>query len=261
MKFSEIKDRIQNLGNIKTLKEIKKAGLRICRNTKTGNYWLIEEEYLKKVFKSPKDSKKVVLNESSLKNILFGCYDVSPKIKAKEYINWGENEGYNKRPSCKSRNPWWSTLNYAPLFVIRSGINENYSTFFNPLRYQIDKVMYGIEPRNNMNLGNYLNSSIFALMLEIHGQIGLGDGLLFITVEDLNRIPALFLEKDDIDFDIQSIKKDLNIERSCVIPCESRLRIDRPVFEVFGLNKNQINELYISLYETMNRRLEKAKNV
>jgi len=38
MKFSEIKSKIQNLGNIKTLAEIKKAGLRICRNTK---YWFL----------------------------------------------------------------------------------------------------------------------------------------------------------------------------------------------------------------------------
>lgn len=49
MKFSEIKHKIKNLGYFKSLKEIKDAGLRIVKNSKTGDYWLIEARLLQPI--------------------------------------------------------------------------------------------------------------------------------------------------------------------------------------------------------------------
>ncbi|HDQ15872.1 MAG TPA: hypothetical protein ENN45_02315, partial [Bacteroidetes bacterium] len=59
MKFEEIKNKIKNLGTLKSLEEIKRSGLRVVKNTKTDNYWLIEEEFLKPVIKSPKESETI----------------------------------------------------------------------------------------------------------------------------------------------------------------------------------------------------------
>jgi len=56
IKFSEIKGKIKNNRGFNSIKEIKEAGLRVVK-TKNGDYWLIEEEYLKPVIRSPRELK------------------------------------------------------------------------------------------------------------------------------------------------------------------------------------------------------------
>jgi len=74
MKFSEIKDKIKNNRGFNSLKEIKERGLRIIRNTKTGDYWLIEEEFLKPVIKSPRECKSIIIKPEDLKYKVIMCH-------------------------------------------------------------------------------------------------------------------------------------------------------------------------------------------
>ena len=91
MKFTEIKDKIQNLGNLKSLSEIKKAGLRICRNSKTGDYWLIEKDLLKPVVTQFENCKDIKL-EPDFFVFLYPEIKLSEKnFKANAYIKWGQH--------------------------------------------------------------------------------------------------------------------------------------------------------------------------
>jgi len=74
MKFNEIRNKIKNLGNFKSVKEIKKAGLRIVYNRKDDSYWLIEKEFLKPVIKSPRECKSILIKEEDLKYKVFMCH-------------------------------------------------------------------------------------------------------------------------------------------------------------------------------------------
>ena len=110
MKFSEIKDKIRNLGNFTSLAEIKKAGLRIVQNTSTGDYWLIEDEFLKPVVKSPRECKSILIKLEDLKYKVFMCHKSREELKetyAFKYIEWGEKQGYNKRPTISNRKKWY----------------------------------------------------------------------------------------------------------------------------------------------------------
>ncbi|MDQ7029463.1 MAG: hypothetical protein Q9O62_06635 [Ardenticatenia bacterium] len=70
----------------------------------------IEEEFLKPVIKSPREVRTIVIDPSQLKYRIFMCYKSKEELKgtkALEYIEWGERQGYQKRPTCSSRLRWW----------------------------------------------------------------------------------------------------------------------------------------------------------
>ncbi|MGB9749843.1 MAG: hypothetical protein ACPLWB_03260, partial [Caldisericia bacterium] len=95
MKFSEIKDKIKNNRDFNSVKEIKEKGLRIVRNTKTGDYWLIEEEYLKPVIKSPRECKSILIKPEDLKYKVIMVHKSKQELKGKkvlDYIEWGERQ-------------------------------------------------------------------------------------------------------------------------------------------------------------------------
>jgi len=78
---------IKNLGNFDSLKEIKEADLRICKNTKTGDYWLIEEEFLKPVIKSPRECKSILIKPEDLKYKVFMCHKSKQELKDTKHWN------------------------------------------------------------------------------------------------------------------------------------------------------------------------------
>jgi hypothetical protein len=73
----------------------------------------IEEEFLKPVIKSPKELKTIIVKEEDLKYRVFMCHKSKNELKgtyALEYIEWGEKQGYHKRPTCASRQRWLSLI-------------------------------------------------------------------------------------------------------------------------------------------------------
>ncbi|HIE43226.1 MAG TPA: hypothetical protein EYP78_00310, partial [Candidatus Omnitrophica bacterium] len=166
MKFSEIRAQIKNLGKFKTLAEIKKAGLRICRNTKTGEYWLIEEEFLRPIIKGPRECDSIFVDKSSLKYSVFLCSKDKKGLRrtsALSYIEWGEKQKYNKNPTCKARGDWWKlrvskhsdylwTMTYRERFFVLL----NTGVFADARFYDI----YALSPANKKALGLILNSTL-----------------------------------------------------------------------------------------------------
>jgi len=208
MKFSEIKHKIKNLGNFKSLEEIKKAGLRIVRNTKTGDYWLIEEEFLKPVIKSPKECKSILIRPEDLKYKVLMVHKSKEELKGKkvlDYIEWGEKEGYHKRPTCRSRKWWWDlgehkiSLNILSMFEA-----DRKFAFINwGKKIYIDAALYWVYPNDNflsdykyreLILSGLLNSSLRYLQEEIIVRPPEGLGALQAKIVDYEKIliPNIF---------------------------------------------------------------------
>ena len=75
--------------------------------------WGIEEEFLKPVIKSPRECKSILIDPSRLKFKLFMCGKDKEELEgtaALDYIEWGESEGFDRRPSCRGRARWWYGL-------------------------------------------------------------------------------------------------------------------------------------------------------
>jgi len=214
MKFSEIKHKIKNLGNFKSLEEIKKAGLKIVRNTKTGDYWLIEEEFLKPVIKSPRECKSILIRSEDLKYKVLMVHKSKEELKGKkvlDYIEWGEKQGYHKRPTCKSRKWWWDlgkhkiSLNILSMFEA-----DRKFAFINwGKKIYIDAALYWVYPNDNflsdykyreLILSGLLNSSLRYLQEEIIVRPPEGLGALQAKIVDYEKIliPSVFTKLKQI---------------------------------------------------------------
>ena len=201
MRFTEIKDKIRNLGDYKSLKEIKKAGLRVIRNTKTGDYWLLEKELLKPVIKSPRESNKITIDESNLKFKIFLCNCTKEELRnslAAKYIEWGEQQKFNLAPTVNARKFWYSVgeCNKTKIFIQMS-FNDILRFLFSENGLIADARLYTInldEPSDDEEVVGLLNSTFTLLQVELNGRSNLGEGALDFKVYEAKDLLVLRLE-------------------------------------------------------------------
>jgi len=293
MKFSEIKHKIKNLGNFKSLKEIKEAGLRIVRNTKTGDYWLIEKEFLKPVVTNYENLKSIKI-EPDMSVFVYPEIDYSKtKYKANDYIVWGKNlktKGGQKQeagiplPKIKSlrgRKYWYS---FQPSDDLLSNVfwqkrtGERFAVFFSDNKTFVDQKLYPLI-KINKNIENIviaLNSTIQRLFLEVEGVSYTGAyTLIEISVEDVEKLPVINPERlkskkiKEIlrKKEFKSIFTELGFDPSKPIreqepnPLPDRKALDDIVFDALGLTKEERKEVYWAVAELVKNRLEKARSV
>jgi hypothetical protein len=277
MKFSEIKHKIKNLGNYKSLEEIKKAGLRIVKNTKTGDYWLIEEEFLKPVVKSPKECKTILIKPEDLKYKVLMVHKSKEELKGKkvlDYIEWGEKQGFHKRPTCKSRKWWWSIEEIGVAdFFWPNAFNYRFGVFINQ-GFRTDMRMYLLilKDKRFFNSIVFLNSVLNVVNIELFGIANLGEGVIYTNVYQVPENIVMIPEKS-IDVKIfqkyapKSIFTELGFDPNKPIreqepnPLPDRKALDDIVFDALGLTEEERKEVYWAVAELVQNRLKKAKSV
>ena len=91
--------------------------------------WGIEEEFLKPVIFSLRELVCIEDNLDKIQKKIFLCHKQKSDLigtNALEYIEWGESQSFNKRPSCKSRRLWYifaEDWNPAP-FIFPAKVGE-----------------------------------------------------------------------------------------------------------------------------------------
>jgi type I restriction-modification system DNA methylase subunit len=232
--------------------------------------WSIEPEFLKPIIKSPRECKRILTNTKDLKYKIFLCHKDKNELKgtaALEYINWGEKQGFNNRPSCLGRLKWWELDVLIPTFIERSTFNRNHDFPYNKTKVTIDKVMYGINPLKSYSdilLGLSLNSSVTALQIELYGSLGLGLGALFISVED-SQGKLCMLNPSLIPNESESILNTFfssNME-PFHISCKKndRIALDSVTFDILNLTTGERDAVYDSVIDLVESRLKKASSL
>ena len=284
MKFSEIKHKIKNLGEFKSLEEIKKAGLRIVRNTKTGDYWLIEEEFLKPVVISLNRVSKIcfsleeinvsgliIENELNLKNFKF----------LSQYLKWGEEEKIRNRKTIAPRKIWY-VLPHQKIgpILFPYFYTDIYFVLLNNASVYANKELYVIYPTIDPKIiCALLNSTLYLLYWEIFSISNI-PSLIKIRVYDLPNIPILAQEAikrrvseinkyfEQISYrPIKSIFTELGFDPNKPIreqepnPLPDRKALDDIVFDALGLTEEERKEVYWAVAELVQNRLKKAKSV
>jgi hypothetical protein len=268
-----------NKGDIKTLRVVKDG---------TGQEHVIEAKYLKPILKSPKEftaygslnfqkptKKYVVLIEEKKKSEV--------EKYAREYLEYGEKQQYNLRPTCKSRPQWWrlSPIIYPDLIF---SMNFSSSFLYPKSNYLLDNRLYfGILNKGFENeligVYSFLNSSLSYLYPDFYGDNNLGGGAVGFTVDRTKLLPVPKIEilrpsynkirqiLDSIEkrkigsvfeeiwngkgkFDLSNVKKD-------------RLELDKLILKLLGINNidNFLENWYISVVKTVNGRLDKAASL
>lgn len=226
----------------------------------------IEAEFLVPVIKSSRECKSITIDPSCLKYQLFMCHkdwDELSDMMAGEYVRWGASQGFNERPSCASRPRWWDVgQRNKPPIISPCSISTLARTFRNANVYP-DGRLYEIYPSiNEDTVLVATNTSLYTMFLELGSRIGLGGGLVDLTVSEVSDVlvmvdlpmaeaaPAL---SQLANRDVLPLREELNHP--------SRRNLDTVVFDALGLTAGERDAVYEAVISLVEARLKKADSV
>jgi len=235
----------------------------------------IEKCYLKKVIKSPKESKSIEIKQENLKYYLFVCNKSKNELKklnhfgALTYIDWGETQRtknnilWSEVPSVQGRQYWWSFEVREPSKLLWTEMcNDNFRTLHNSKKVIESDKFYRIDTKDKKlseNIGYYLNSTICFLFRELNSFISLGDGVIKTPVYELQNLEIpntinKFKYKNDklLSRNIEKIFKEVKLK--------DRQELDKAVLKALSLNPEEyLPRIYDGLTEMVKERLELPK--
>ena len=223
----------------------------------------IESEYLKPVIKSPKECKSICIAPSQLQFKLFMCSADRAALAdtaALEYIKWGEARKYHRRPTYRSRAPWWKSKNESGNSVFVKEAHETSAVFYNPANYLVDCRLYYADLPNQVLL--FLNSAIGAMFFEIYNRTGLGGGARSMMVSDYEDVPTLTNANVDVKTVELLLKQISPLSPRKFVNSESGWsNLDTIIFNALNLTKGERDGVYEAVIQLVTTRLQKAKSV
>jgi len=276
------KDKLVKLGDIADVRFGIKTGVNdfFYLTDEQITKWKIEQEFLKPVIKSPRECKSISVNPKDLKYKIFICNKSKEDLKgtnALKYIEWGENNGFSQNPSVSSRKYWWSIGKVKKPIIFYPMINNVRLIFFKNSNVFNDANLVSIYSKKEVDhLIVSLNSTYNMMNLELLGIANLGEGAIKLNPTYIKRSmiinPDLLKIKNKLKIlnrKCESIFKECGIDPNSEIPIEEqnpeplpdRLELDKIVFDVLGLTKNERKEVYRAVCRLVWNRISRAENV
>lgn len=247
----------------------------------------IESQYLEQVIFSLKEITGYKVNNELLKKKVIICNKEKNKLrqtKLLKYIKYGEQQGFNKRPTCASRDIWYSlgkNWNYAPL-IFPAKVGERMPVFLNENIFE-DKKLYGITPKDPKNIfliGALLNSTISRLFIEYNCRqltgaqaiadidVNIVESLNIIDLEKINRATRKKLEDsfknllksnaESLFIEIAESLEEVDLDKIKV----ERRELDKVIMEeILYLSKDEQIEVYKAIIDLVRSRIDRAKSV
>lgn len=253
-----------------------------------NQHYLMERRYFKPLFKSQREASNLDVDVKKLKYHVLICNESKTelrkyKIKLLKYIEDAEKstEKYKERPTCKARIKPDGTQDWFNLgkelfigdFIFPSKVGEKYRLIDNrKSKVYCDKVNYNVkvkeEHKKYSNLIFLLmNSTVFRFMFDLFsrqltGNQTLSDVDVNVLEKTLIPKPELFKSKSN------ELKKTLyllkNREQDTIykeVKKDDRKQLDEIIFEILGLSKKDVQELYSAECEYIKERELKSKSV
>jgi hypothetical protein len=230
----------------KTGKELVQQGLIYVEN-EGGERFVINREDVKPLVRSPKQIRSYVFDRIPT----LVLYTRNPGKFTTKYIRWGERQGYNERPTCKARRPWYviPELEPANILLPMSWMSMIYIPYCNE-KILCDARLYAANTENNISprkLWFYLNSTLFYITVELLCR-RLGGGATDIKVEDYEMMPIP-------DFSDININLGENILRRPPKPYydevkePDRRELDKAVLRALGFPEHELDALVDELHK------------
>jgi len=273
-------ERVQNPHNLSGFQQARDLGLRVVKPSRWGKndrdyqLFLIEADCLRPVIKSPRELKTIVVREQDLKYKVFMCNKSKADLKdtfALDYIEWGQQQGFHRRPTTRSRKQWWEIPFLVGNLFWTKETNDRLSVFSSKCDTLCDCRLY--YANGNEKLTFILNSSFYALISEVLSRSGLGEGAKSLMVYEINNFLILDPKVIEANATIEpnrhanSIFTELGFDKDKPVreqepqPLPDRKALDDVVFDALGLTDQERREVYRAVAELVQNRLNKAKNV
>ena len=253
-------------------------GCSYCRNAR-GWEGFIEEKYLRAVIKSPKESESITIDPAKLKFKIFLCNESKADLRkhgdkyALKYIDWGEkqktkeNKSWSEVPSVSGRTYWWGIEHKEfPEVIFPCGIDNVFKVFDNSIKILNDKRLYEIFTGGNEITKYLLTSLLFSFFIEAESRTNLGDGLLDLTVYEVedNLLPNPSLIKKVKQESLKKIYSKLSSRKVLSVFNEikqkDRIAFDTIILDSIGIDAAEfLPKIYDGICELVKERLELPK--
>lgn len=239
----------------------------------TMKNWAIEAEFLKPVVISPRECQAIEIDPCSLKRMVFVCQCERQRLKntnALRYIQWGENQLFNERPSCAGRRQWWSledthtaTLAWAMMHAARHSVHINTNGVV------LDHNFFEILSESNQDqipLSVCAISTFGLLMKELFGrQYGGGSGPIKNEGIDISKLlfvrPSLVKMSKEGLIAYHEVLKRAPTAYTADRMQVNTLELDEIIFDALSLNGMEREEMYKAVTQLVSNRLKKAQSL
>lgn len=251
-------------------------------------FWMHEEngEWIPNyVIKSPKECKSIIVDPKSLKYRAIIIHKRKMDLEGTniiKYIEWGESQGFNKRPTCASRLRWYElpTLPLADI-LFRQFFNTKFDFPINEHKLLTDHTFYYLcldDEEELELLGCLLNSTLYSLIVEIQGRTNMGQGVLTTYGPDIRSLPTinpiklkLVSKKLRKSFNklskrsMGSIFEEIGVDKPEDVSFDKiksdRKELDNILFDVLDLSDEDRLEVYRAIIDLVQRRISKSENI
>ena len=271
------KDKLVRLGDVANVRFGIKTGANefFYLDAQRIQEWEIEEEFLKPVIKSPRECKSILIDPSQLKFKLFMCSEDKEDLAgtaALEYIEWGESEGFDHRPSCRSRARWYDLGRQMSFdwLVLRFRDKRSWTPINETPSLLAGDIVFTavLQNRNLIQSANAVaNSTLLILISEIYGRVNLGDGLL--TTYGPEILCFDFISPDWIDAQSgESLSQAFEpMKQRQILPIfdevhqPDRRALDAIIFDALNLTPGERDGVYEAVIHLVEARLQKAQQL
>lgn len=232
----------------------------------------IEPEFIKPFLFSLKEVNKYQVEKKNLKRSLFVCHQAKEELKkaskvgALNYIEWGERQKYNLRPSVQHRNLWYSLKPQATThFVSNRFLGERFGFPYIEDIPVCDVFFAGrfkeIDPLVGLAL---INSTFSYLSVEVLARKTYGIGVAYLygpelcNVEMLNDSLLADEEKKAIKDIFAKMRKRQLFKLEDELRMADRQQLDRIIFDTLQISQIERDCLYESILHMVKMRLQKA---
>jgi len=238
------------------------------------------------VIKSPRECKSIMVNPKDLKYRVLLIHKDKKELKGTnvlKYIEWGEEQGFHKRPTCASRKRWYDLPRVGGDLLCMMSLNDRHIFWYNKPNSFIDARLYGIklrDPKFSKVMAAILNSTVFSTFVELWGRLNLGQGALDVKVYEYAQIHIILpsklnsnqlkrilnvlskMSKRDIGSVFEELGANSPMEVSLDKVKPDRRELDRIVMgEILGLTEEEQMEVYKVVIDLVKTRIERARTV
>lgn len=247
----------------------------IAVKTRQGeHYFWVERELLFPLIKSPREVEGYLVDESRLNwkvLLLPPDKDYIETLQVAAYIRWGEKQGFQHRPTLKSRPLWWSLPKLLPPQVLaRQFYDQRFNFPYNPEAILCDHTFYYLTGCKDPELvAALLNSSLNLFHVELWGRSNMGDGVLTFYGLELADLPVV----DPALFNLGqqwALKKCFRrLTKRAVLPISQEVKqsdrqeLDLLVLSALGLTGDSalalLEKIYADLSQLVSQRRQRSR--
>jgi hypothetical protein len=235
----------------------------------------IEEEFLKPFLFSLKEVERYEVDALNLERKVLVCLHAKEDLRRKgkkgvlSYIEYGERQGFNTRPSVRGRRLWYAIPEQNPPdFVSNRFLGERLGfPFLRDVRV-CDVFFVGAFTNVDGLIGTALLNSIVSLLAaEVTSRKTYGIGVAYLYGPEIRGLtvinPAVLSleDKQRLHEAFSSMRKRAILRIVDEIHQPDRRALDEVVFDVLGLTAGEREAVYEAVVNLVRARLEKAQSV